>query len=171
MVFAVIVALAVDEWWEDRENLEMAGRALDAIVVEIQDNRDELLGAREDNDALLERAARAASADTVVQDLTLGYQYALLSDAGWETARVTQATHFIPMGTVQRITEAYSMQGLFQTSQDQVLAVILTESPNDPASAVQLARRLLTPLSIAQGVEQTLVAVYDSLLIHIERER
>ena len=170
VVFAVIVALGVDEWWEDRENLEMAGRALDAIVVEVQDNRNELLEARDDNQALLERAARVASADTVGEDLTLGYQYALLSEAGWETARVTQATHFMPMPTVQRITQVYAMQQLFQTSQDQVLGVILSESPSDPASALQLAKRLVTPLSIAQGLEETLVMSYDSLLVHLGRD-
>lgn len=171
VVFAVVIALGVDEWWEDRENLEMAGRALDAIVAEVQDNRDELLEGREANEALLERAVRVASADTVVEDLTLGYQYALLSEAGWETARVTQSTHYIPLATVQRITQVYAMQQLFRTSQDQVLQVILNESPSDPASAVQLAKRLVTPLSIAQGLEQTLVMSYDSLLVHLGGER
>jgi len=171
VVFAVIVALAVDEWWEDRENLAQAGRALDAIVAEVEGNRDELLRARDENEAHMEQSVRVARTGELVEDMTLGYQYALLSDAGWETARLTQATHFMPLATVQRISQAYAIQELFQTSQDQVLGVILNGSQEDSAAVVLLARRLVNPLGIAQGLEGTLVTVYDSLLIHIGRER
>ena len=43
VVFAVLVALAVDEAWEDRENVRLAERTVEAIAGEIRRNRSELM--------------------------------------------------------------------------------------------------------------------------------
>ncbi|NIP82979.1 MAG: hypothetical protein GWM90_28630, partial [Gemmatimonadetes bacterium] len=39
VVFAVLLALAVDEWWEERELARFGDRTLDAIAQEIRGNR------------------------------------------------------------------------------------------------------------------------------------
>ena len=53
IVFAVLVALGVDKIMEQREELQLAQAALEHVATEIRHNRDELLQARESNQALL----------------------------------------------------------------------------------------------------------------------
>ena len=52
VMFAVLLAFAVDQWREDRSNTELAARARASILAEIAANRSELLDSRSQHDNL-----------------------------------------------------------------------------------------------------------------------
>ena len=85
VVFAVLVALAVDEWREERQYRELAERAVVAVAAEIESNRTELGGSLAENQALLERVREAAEDTVLPPTFSVNYQYSLLSTAAWQT--------------------------------------------------------------------------------------
>ncbi len=171
VALAVVVALAADEWRENRQERELADRALTSIRAEMEGNRQELVDNREANRALLESVQEAARTDSIPDDFSLTYEYSLLSEAAWETARVTQATHFMPLERVQSIARIHGLQRLFQESQDNVLAFILdvgTVAELDPNA---IPRRARFPLATAVGLETVLVEAYDTFLARLDEEQ
>jgi len=170
VVFAVLVALGVDEWREDRQNRDLAERALVAVAAEIEGNREELVGSLEANRALAESVV-AASRDTVLpEDFSVNYEYSLLSTAAWETAQVTRATQFIPLERVQRLARLYNLQQLFESSQDAVMEFILGIGEVAENSPERIPRLLRPRLSNAVGMQDLLVTAYDTTLAAMEEE-
>lgn len=153
VVFAVLVALGVDEWRQDRENLRLAHRALTGIAAEIQGNLGELDGAREANQAMLEQLEAAVSSESP-QSFGVQFEYALLSSAAWQTSQVTQAIHFVDYGLVQRIARVYDLQTLFVEGQrglvEQMSVGLGPESPLAP-----LQRRLEVLSLLEAGLTQS----------------
>jgi len=170
VVFAVIVALGVDEWREDRSNADLADRALAGVVAEVRSNRDELLSSQESNQELL-TTVRNAAADTVLpDDFSVNYEYSLISSSAWETAQVTRATQYMTLDQVQQLARLYGLQGLFQRSQDQVMDMIMTMGEVADRDPESIPRLLRGPLTNAVGLQGLLVQVYDSTLVSLRSE-
>jgi hypothetical protein len=158
VVFAVLVALAVDEWRQDRENVQLAQRALGGIASEIRSNLGELDDARDANRAMLVVLDSALTSETP-QGFGVHFEYALLSSAAWQTSQVTQAIHFVDYGLVQRIARVYDLQTLFVESQrglvDQMSGTAGVDDPVAP-----LRRRL----EVLMELEAGLTDVYREIL-------
>ncbi|MEJ2203493.1 MAG: hypothetical protein P8170_05245 [Gemmatimonadota bacterium] len=158
VVFAVLVALAVDEWRQDRENGQLAQRALAGIATEIRGNLGELDDARDANRAMLVVLDSALTSETP-QGFGVHFEYALLSSAAWQTSQVTQAIHFVDYGLVQRIARVYDLQTLFVESQrglvDQMSGTAGVDDPVAP-----LRRRL----EVLMELEAGLTDVYREIL-------
>jgi hypothetical protein len=170
VVLAVLAALAVEEWRDVRQQHELADRALAVVLAEIQANAAELGRNRAGNQTLLDDVVAADRAGELPDDFNLTFEYSLISTSGWETARVTQATHFMPIERVQELSQLYGLQGLYQSAQDKVLAFIFdigAVARDDPDKIPSMVRG---PLSQAVMMDQLLGQAYDSLLIRIERD-
>lgn len=167
VVFAVIVALGVDEWRESRSNAELARRAMAGVVAEIESNRDELASARERNQALLSSVREAAEDSVLPENFNVNYEYSLISSSAWETAQVTRSTQYMPLEQVQHLARLYGLQELFQRSQDQVMELILTLGEVADREPDRIPRLLRGPLTNAIGMEGLLFQAYDSTLANI----
>ena len=165
VVFAILLALAADEWREERQRREIAERALEAIEAEMVENRDELLTARDSNLVLLTRLQEAVSDDEAAEGISLQYEYATLSGAAWETAQVTQAVHYADFELVQRLARVYDMQGLFVESQRSVVDQMSGVAAGDTDAFL---RAMLGKLGIAMSVEAGYAAMLDSTLVVME---
>lgn len=168
VVFAVLVALAVEQWREDQERQELADRATAAVVAEIQSNLEELRKSRAMNEGLLEMVIAADQADELPDDFNLTFDYSILSTAAWETARVTQATHYMPLERVQSVAKSYNLQELFERSQDEVMDFILNVGPMAREDPNRIPSLIRGPLTNAIGMEQILSLTLDSLLVQLE---
>ena len=167
VVFAVVVALGVDEWRENRENAELADRALAGIRAEIQDNREELAGSAAANRTVRDLVLEAAR-DTVLPDtFSVNFEYGLISSSAWETAQVTRATQFIPLHQVHPLAKLYGVQELLQASQDQVMELILNMGDLTETAPERIPRLLRGPLVNAVGMGDLLVQSYDTTLVWI----
>lgn len=170
VVFAVLVALGAQEWWEERERYELADRAMTQILDEIQSNIGELDEARERNQEFLSSVIAADQAGELPSDFDLVFEYSLLSTSAWETAQMTQATQYLPLGRVQELARLYGLQDLFGRSQDDVLNVILSIDRVTRDDPNEIPSHLLAPVANAMGMEAALMAAYDTLLARFERE-
>ena len=165
VVFAVLVALAVDEWWEDRENVELARRAMAGILQEIKANRDELLDSSEKNDSLRARLEAALSQESYSEDLEVTFSFSLLSSAAWETAKVTRAVHFMDYERVTRLSRLYHLQDLYDRTQGEFVAEIgaLGEAADDniPGVLGALRQRLDVVITLQNGLLESCAAVLE----------
>jgi len=161
VIFAVLVALAVDEWRGERANHEIAIRALTGIANEIEVNRDELRGTHEENGNFLARLDSALSSGATAA--SAGFEYALLSASAWETAQITRATSYVDYDLVQRLARTYELQSLFIENQRVMVDVIAggrqATVPSD-GSPTALTSRLRVILQLGDGLQDS----YDEAL-------
>jgi hypothetical protein len=163
VVFAVLIALGVDEWREDRANAQLAAQAIESIVTEIRGNQEEFTGANEANQAVITRL-REAAADPDLREFGVQFEYSLLSEAAWQTAQMTRAATFIEYETVQRIARLYDLQTLFNEGQNGVLEFIsglgeLVSTDPDRLPVLMLGR-----LQVVMELGEGLTEAYDSVL-------
>ena len=170
VVFAVLVALAVDEWWEDRENAELGRRGMAAVSAEISRNLEELQDGFTRSDTML------ATIDSVIADLqaerdpgevSINYPVALLSDAAWETAQVTRAVHFVPLESVIRIARLYDLQEFFARNQEVLTEQIATMGLGNEAELLESIRALRARYRIVVGFRQALMDSYACSLAEL----
>ena len=164
VVFAILLALAADEWRDNRQNAEIAERALEGIETEMLANRMELLESRGPNLELLERLGAAVAGETVDGDLNVQFEYSLLSSAAWQTAQVTQAIHYADYNLVQQVARLYDLQDLFAESQRGMVQQ-MTGMGGDSDRFLEGA---LGHLGIVMGVEAGYMAVLDTMIVQME---
>lgn len=175
VVFAVLVALAVDEAWEEREDAQMAEQATAMIAGEIRENRAEFVekGSAErlqemvaSLDTALARLRRGAEPE----DLDVNYDLALLSTAAWQTAQVSQATQHMPLERVARLSRVYEFQRLYRARQDRLFDRIVSldhrmENRDDRIAALAETR---ADLAVAAGLRAPLTTLYACTLVELE---
>ena len=166
VVFAVLLALAVDEWRETRSREALAARARASILEEIRGNQTELRNTRDNNRALLQKIEDALSQLTQKREASLQFHFeiALLSSSAWNTAQMTQAANFLDFDWLRSVSNVYELQGLYVTSQSAVVDRISGISElfeGDP-------RRMLTiiaeRLRVALKVQDELLEEYGEVL-------
>lgn len=164
VVFAVLVALAVDAWWEDRQNHELAERVRASVEAEIRANLADLESTAEDlaskrsalADALADvRAGRPASLD-------LDFEIPDVSTAAWRAAQVTQAAPYLDYAWVIEVSRAYQSQSLYDDVQRQLIATLARPPGEDGGEAWISA--LAGQVSVLMQLQEELEAAYRELL-------
>lgn len=167
VVFAVLLALAVDEWWEDRENAELGRRGMDAVSAEIARNLEELRDGFERTDTtllLLDSAIVLMESDRDDVDVSINYPVALLSDAAWETAQVTRAVHYVPLEDVIDLARVYDLQAFFSRNQEALTDRIALMGLADDETILQAVRELRARYRVVVGYRQVLIDTYACTL-------
>lgn len=127
IVFAVLVALAVDEWNEGRELQVQVDRARTAVEAELRANRGELLASGPTVEAMFDTVAamvgRLRTGGTV-GGADLGAEIPDFSDAAWETARVTGTVAHMDYPWVLEIARVYETQDQALQVQNELLGTI-----------------------------------------------
>lgn len=164
VVFAILLALAADEWREDKQKAEIAERALQGIEAEMKANRVELESSRGPNLEVLERLVAEVEDGEPARSMNVQFEYALLSSAAWRTAQVTQATHYVDYNLIQQIAKLYDVQELFAESQRGMVEQ-LTGLSGEPD---RFAQGALGRLRIVMGVEAGYSAVLDTMIVQME---
>jgi cell division protein ZapA (FtsZ GTPase activity inhibitor) len=159
VVFAVLLALAVDEWRETRSRNALAARARASILEEIRSNDSKLRNTRDSNRALLQRIEETLSrVERREPEISLEFNFkiALLSSAAWQTAQMTQAANLLDFDWLRGVSNAYELQGIYLTSQSAVvdrisgISEILEDDPQRMLTII--AERLRANLSIQDSV-------------------
>jgi hypothetical protein len=120
IVFAVLLALGVDQWREERSQQKLAERARAAIVAEIRANRDQLREVRARNQRNMGlMAADFTAPDSTPTQLRGNMSWAQLSTAAWQTAQGAQATQRFDYDWLIRVARIYEGQALFMSTQSE----------------------------------------------------
>lgn len=135
IVFAVLVALAVDEWNEGRERDIQVDRARAAIEAEMRANQQELAVGMESmramHGALAGMLDRLRSGERAIE-WTIGAELPDFSDAAWETARVTGVVAHMDYEWVLRTARVYETQELARSLQNDLVAILAPTVAREP---------------------------------------
>ena len=173
IVFAVLLALAVDAWWEDRESARLAERTTHAIAGEIRRNRDQLAartsaaGPAADL-AVLDSALAAYRADREPPPMAVNWNVTLLSSAAWETAQINGITPFMELDQVVELAEVYELQRFFSRNQDELASLISDVGARIESEPVLTLTQLRSRLALMIALRQTLSTVYACTLVGLE---
>jgi hypothetical protein len=115
IVLSVLVALAVDEWRDDRAMRARSREAVAAIVAEINANKKAAQSATQHHDKVhAELKAMVAANAVTVDALSRGvFKPAVLLEAAWVTARDTGALAPLPLDVVLRLSRLYERQAKY----------------------------------------------------------
>jgi hypothetical protein len=148
IVFAVMVALAVDEWRQSQELRAQAEQAKAAVLSELEANQSELRIGGPSMAAMLERVSETVQRlrrGEVITALALSGELPDFSDAAWETARVTGAVARMDYEWVLQTARVYQVQALTLDLQRDVLTTIgsLAVRPLELERATDLQGQLM----------------------------
>ncbi len=171
--FAVMLALAAEEWREKRDRLELADRALRSVVEEVRSNLEELETTGVRNAERLE-AARVVLAELEAGrdegDADVGLEVALLSSAAWQSAQMSQAVQYLDFDVMRDLSEVYEIQDLYarvQASAVDNMTEMMRTAEQDPVAAV---RQGVISLSVLTDLHGSLMEVYRNTLEKLETE-
>lgn len=166
VVFAVLLALAVDEWRETRSRNALAERARASILEEIRNNETELRNTRDNNRALLAKIEEAQSQLAQKRNTSLDFHFeiALLSSSAWNTAQMTQAANHLDFEWLRRISNVYELQALYVTSQSAVVDRISGISELFEGNPRRMLTIIAERLRVALKVQDELLGEYGEVL-------
>ncbi len=165
VAFAVLLALFVDQWRENRSNIQLAERAEESIMAEVRNNLERLEAqalARDSLVAYTRDVRQALVDDEPLESIDVNYTPALLARTAWETAQVTRALHFIDYDKVARIGRIYEVQELYEEAESSVvrtLADIGQLNWDEPVDAVDV---ILPVLVRVDNFGDMLIEVYSN---------
>lgn len=168
VIFAVILALLVNEWRQNKANQRIANNAMKNVVKEIYDNRakvDSVLVKHKEMLPILDSLKQAIikRADDDTSSISFGnISLEVLSNTAWTTIKSTEVINFMDFSKIMEISELYEVQSFYMQ--------IVNEFMNDPEilemytisedeGMAQMKRRLI---KIIKGLQ-----VYMSRLVDL----
>ena len=169
IVFAVLLALWLEGLREDAELQEIADELSKRIVVEIEINRAELIGAMADNDAVLTILVPLAALDVAkfedIQGLTY-FTAGNTTDSAWKSAQMTNATRLMSLDELTTIADVYETQDYYRDYNQNFMRGIATVFVGfqDDESRQSALRILITNISVSNFIGDQLLVKYDAFL-------
>jgi len=166
VVFAVLVALGVDQWWEKRENVELASKLKTEIEGEIQKNLVETEKTHDNYTSTFDTImVYLEGPDSLLLDIKLNIELAILTSATWNTAQMLRATHYMDYDWVIEVATQYELQSIYLESQKQfldVLGKLAEEQAGD--NPRKLFNSLVGRLFVLNSLQDGLIEGYNDLL-------
>ena len=168
IVAALLLALALDEWRDDQEKIEMANKARDAIYAELADNLNKLNKKIPQHNALLETSKnyveqqeRSPSSEV---DFSFEYSMALLSSAAWESAKMTQVVQSFSFNEITSFSQVYQMQSLYLENQSEIIDEVMDMGELADNQILGFAKGLSHRLEILIDINQDLSKGLESVI-------
>lgn len=172
IVLGVLLALAMNEWREQRTHQSQVKAALQNISHELRSNLDVLAKIHENNAVTVDAIANEAGADSLDNRTFIpGLQ---LQKTAWETLQSTGVSNYADYETILQLSGTYSMQGVYTQ-----IGVSLTEAVmNMSAFAVangkevdnrQFSHQFYDYFVILVRVEEELLKSYRESIEHLEK--
>ena len=165
VVAALLGALALDEWREDKERQELAKRAQIAILQEMKDNKKQLDEQRPKHQAMLkdlsEKLALYEKQKEKDADFDFNYSMVLLTSAAWDTARMTQSAQFMSFEDVRDYSKIYSFQELFVENQQKLIEMIMQIGDLEDEEFGKFTKGFIHRLTLLIEVNESLSGIYE----------
>jgi hypothetical protein len=111
IVLGVLLALAVSEWQEDKNNQERTAAALLNVRAELEGNLQILEIVHGKNVALVHRLADSAKELTQDEQFLPALQ---ISDSAWTTLKTTGLASFVGLDLMDTLSETYSIMEVYR---------------------------------------------------------
>jgi hypothetical protein len=165
VVFAVLLALGVDEWRENRTNQKLADRTRDSIIEEIHANYLELNSTRSSYDSLLiqlENDLINLKNESIIE-IEVDFSISLLSSAAWHTAQMTQVANFLDLNWIIEVSRLYEIQELYEDRQKSLVTLISDMDRNQAEDPHQLITLILSKLRTLIRLQDGFMEAYSNI--------
>jgi hypothetical protein len=165
IVLALLLALAVNEWHDRRQENERALDARRAILAELRANSAEIRSSRAALKDIVQ-TLRGALDDSkpAANKLKIDLGISLLSAAAWRAALATQASQRIDFDWITRIAKVYELQDNFLRVQNAAIDQLAALPPDGGSGAHEVAAMLVPRFSALEQLAQGLARSYDEVL-------
>lgn len=174
IVFSVLFALAMDQWRTERTRAEQAVIALRSVRTELEQNLENVHGARSNHIAMRDSLNRYIA----LQEPPPSHVYlhgifnpAPILDIAWESAREAGTTADLPYELVLDLAHVYYWQGRYRAIGDALVEDMMMQVRREGMEAV-LRDRAATFVSIQEDFatrEAALIEEYERVLAILER--
>lgn len=165
VVLGVVLAFAANEWREARENAQAAEQALEAVIEELEQNRDAVAGSLAYHEQLIALIGgeHPAGWEPSVRDFQRGFiAPAQLQRTAWSTAAVTGAVTHMRHEQVLALSRVYEAQAAYEQQTDAVGGLIYEEIYRRGVRSIPANyRNLESLLQTFRYRERVLLEVYD----------
>lgn len=162
VIFAVLVALAADEWREERQLDQRANAVRAAVLAEVAANRDELESVRESLADASQVLATAADRMDAGEEASFDLQLLLpdFSDAAWSIMQSSDAASRLELPWLVRTARLHETQEAFRSASNRIMDS-LTDLRADETSAIP---RLRAQLDLLLQLYPQLIEDYEEAL-------
>lgn len=170
IVVSIVLALAVDEWRQNRQDEELATQSLEVFEREIRQNLARVDAAVPYHAGLRAVVARMAAGENAGPDLRSvveGLEPAVLLSTAWETALATGALTHLEFELVQALSLTYSLQARFREESRSDRPDLSSAANRTPGSDRDLVERVGSYLEGLVRDERELQGVYAQALAMI----
>lgn len=176
VALAVGLALAIDNWKEDRSLNRQAGALRQAVAAEMRSNRDELRRVLPKINSNLAEAERIVKSESAAeqQPSQLEVTSAVLTAAAWQTTQNSNnAVERLPPAWRIKVAKAYELQELYQRQQEAAMdaLVAFTTRREGRASDEELVKALFYQVRMQKAGNLELTSAYLELLEQEAPER
>ena len=166
IILGVLLALAVSEWQQARENEERAANALNNVKLELQDNSEVLARIHENNQQTIETAQAAGSEDSENLQFIPGVQ---VRATAWETLLATGVSSYIDYALLLSLSETYSMQAIYRETGMKLVDASMTMAAmatieGEEIDNEAMQQQFMTYFMMILTMEETLLDSYRSSL-------
>jgi hypothetical protein len=166
VVASILMALAVDEWAQNKEYEDLASQSLEIFEREILQNRARLADVGPYHGGIRDLLGQMAAMDEEgldVRPIVEGLESPVLLSTAWETALATGALTHMEFQTVSALSLTYSIQEEFEQGGPSLPRFSSPETISAAQNRQQLSEAFRYVMDLTQG-ESELVAVYDEVL-------
>lgn len=163
---SILLALALDEWREDRQDLQTVEQALSNFLSEIEQNKARVDDAAPFNLGLrnvLDQRYREGNIGSIDEFISIleSYTPVVLQSTAWETALATGSVTKMDYSLVSALSLTYGLQSRYQESSRQTISD-LTSPQNLSTDRLELAiYNSVRYLDAVTLMESELSVVYD----------
>lgn len=169
IVFAVLLALWVEDWWAELERQERADLHLERIRAEIADNRDSLISVIEEHQGYIAGLEAALEDDDIrlerIGDF-LRAEAGAVSGAAWQTAQLSQSVGNMPFETVSDLAGLYDTQSYYTSYMNsffQRYVDLIADIERGDGGPIPV-RNFTRHLEITNGLAEQLMEGYNEFL-------
>jgi len=169
IVLAVLLALAVDEWRENRANAQLARETLRRITVELKLNVTELESIIKKHQAMHDQLKglldnNQIKVDESENDINFKIQLGVLHRSAWQTAIFTQAFRHMDFQVVQELSEIYEVHDLYKVHLENIIKNLSSANLYFDDRVPAQLRALLQDIKTGLDLEKGLLTLHQKFL-------
>jgi hypothetical protein len=175
IVIGVLLALAVNEWNENRVHTERADEAIKNIMNEI-DSNIKLMGIVNKNNKtvikLINNESEISATENKNQQFLPGLQ---IQDTAWKTLQSTGVSEYIKYSTLYTLSNVYSLQEIYKKLGYQLIQntsnhrILLSVKEQGDLKSID-PKVFLTDMELIEKVESALLDSYQKTLEQLENK-
>ena len=173
IVLGVLLALAVNEWNEQRSHEIQADSALQNISNELLSNLEVLKLIHENNTATVDAImAEQVSESEENRNFIPGLQ---LRETAWDTLLSTGLSNYVQYERILVLSRAYSMLGLYKNTGMQLTNAAMTASAYAAATGTEvdndsLAKKFINYFELLLQIEEILLTSFQEALDQLDSQ-